>query len=181
MPMPSRPAQHDFVRPGLSPNFLLAMKHNAHYSCILPLLVGRRGYSVLAIVRHPVPTILAWRAVDLFISRGELPAAEPFWPEVRNARERDNDLFRAQCEILDLFFERYVSLGNAITIAQYEEIAVPKSWLSDWLARRYERPVPISMRNWRAEHSAEEIEMVQRYVRNNCRAAIELYEDLDAF
>lgn len=181
MPMPSHPTQHDFVRPGLTPSFLLAMKHNAHYSCILPLLVDRPGFSVLAIIRHPVPTILAWRSVDLFISRGELPAAEPFWPEIRKARESSANLLRTQCEILELFFTRYHELGEAIQIARYEDVAAGHTWLTAWLGRRYERPVPIIRRDWRLEHDTEEIRLVQRYVGKHCPVAQQFYDDLDGF
>lgn len=55
-------------RNNLTPDFLLAMKHNAHYTCILDELVSLPGFVSLAVIHHPLPTILSWRSLALPIS-----------------------------------------------------------------------------------------------------------------
>ena len=167
-----------FSRPGLSRGFLLAMKHNAHYSCVLPALVRTGAFSVLAVVRHPVPTLLSWRSLSLPISRGRLPAAERFWPEISRARERSRDLLRVQVEIYDLFCGRYLSLRPRLDLLRYEDLLERPDGVESLLARRRIRSVAISPRDWADGHEEAEVDRVRDYVRRFCPNAAALYPDV---
>ena len=72
---------------GLPENFTLGIKHNGPYLTCLPELVSLRHFRILAIVRHPVATILSWQRLNLPVSRGHMHDAARCWPEMQQAQK----------------------------------------------------------------------------------------------
>lgn len=177
-PHPGRAREtRDYSRPGLSPQFLLAMKHNAHYSCVLPDIVRETDFKVLAVVRHPVPTLLSWRSLDLPVSRGHMPAAEPFWPEIAALRCQSDDLLRIQAGIYELFCRRYQAMQEQIHIVKYENLVADPGILEPILGREYLGGVRIDPKPWRQRFERREIEKVSEYVRQYCPGAAAFYQE----
>ncbi len=58
------------LRPGLSQDFLLGIKDNAAFTSMIPAILERPGFRVLAVVRDPVATLLSQQSVDLPIAQG---------------------------------------------------------------------------------------------------------------
>lgn len=164
---------------GLSPGFLLGMKHNAHYTCVLPDLVTLPDLAILAIIRHPIPTILSWRSLDLPVSRGRLPAADRFWPEIPALWQTTNDLLEVQVRIYGLFCTRYKELSTRLTIIKYEDLVQDPGLLERCLDRKCVRQIPIETKKSSSLADRERISVIKQYLRRFCPIAYELYPDLN--
>ncbi len=110
------------LRPGLSQDFLLGIKDNAAFTSMIPAILERPGFRVLAVVRDPVATLLSQQSVDLPIAQGRLPGAEPLWPELALVTGSSLDIVEKQIRIHDLFCQRYALYLQRIAIIKYEEI-----------------------------------------------------------
>lgn len=110
-----------FTRPNLSVDFTLAIKHNGPYLAVLPELVAS-GYRIIAIIRDPLPVIRSWRRLSLPISRGDLPNAKLFWPELKQVIDSNAELLEKQVRIYALMHERLMQYRDQITVLRYEEI-----------------------------------------------------------
>jgi hypothetical protein len=169
-------ALRPFVRPGLSADFLLGMKHNAHYTCALEQFIGHEDFTVIAIVRHPLAAIRSWRsAAHLPIGAGRLPAAERLWPEIAALASQTDDVLLRQAHIYRLFCERYLALGDRIHLARYEDIIANPDRLAAICARDYVRAVDVKPTPMPAD---DESARIVRYLREHCAVARELYPDL---
>jgi hypothetical protein len=170
-------ALQPFRRSGLSADFLLGMKQNAHYSCILDELARHEDFTIVAIVRHPLATIGSWRsAARLPIGHGRLPAAERFWPEIAHQAASTPDILLRQVGIYRLFCERYRALGSRIHLLRYEDIVDKPELLSAICGRDYVRTVEVNPTALPAGN--EEMDAIARCVREHCAVASELYPDL---
>lgn len=118
-----------FTRLGLSESFTLAVKHNAIYSSILPELIASKQFTIIAIVRHPLQVLHSWRSLHLPVSRGQLPAAMAYWPEVAQLVRSDIELLQKQVLIYDAFCKRYWEYRKDIHLIKYEELIADSSKL----------------------------------------------------
>lgn len=109
-------------RPTQPADVLVCSKHNALYTAALPQLVGSVAFRVIAIVRDPVAALRSWRSVQLPISMGRLPAAEKFWPEMRDLCAADIPLLVKQIRIYDLFCRRFIQHREDICVVRYEDL-----------------------------------------------------------
>lgn len=114
---------HPLVRAGLSPDFTLAMKHNGPYLAALPELVALGAFEIRAVIRHPLPVLRSWRRLDLPVSRGALPNATDYWPEMRALTAMPMDLLEKQVRMLDLMFARIGECAVHIRVLRYEDFA----------------------------------------------------------
>lgn len=128
-------------------NFTLGMKHNAHYTSILPELIQTDQFSIIAVMRHPVPTILSWLSLNLPISKGKLPAGEGVWTELREITDSNDQLLTKQVRIYDLFCQRYMELEKHIHLLKYEDIVKSPSILEELTGQIYERELNLDNRN----------------------------------
>jgi hypothetical protein len=112
----------DVSRTGLSPDFVLGVKHNALYAAVLPQIVATGRFRVVALVRDPVAVLRSWQSLDLPISQGRLPAAERFWPEMAALTHSDMVLGEKQIRIYDLLCRRFADLSPRIEIIHYEAL-----------------------------------------------------------
>lgn len=163
------------IRAGLGEAFCLAMKHNAHYACVLPDLAERNDVAVLAIIRHPVATLASWRSVDLPVSRGRMPAAEPFWPELRDIHQSTDDLLAKQARILELIFARFAALNDRITIVKLEDILADPLAVARLLGREQLRAAPIRPSGVASYLDGEERIRIENAVAHHCPTALKYY------
>lgn len=112
----------DFTRKGLTPDFTLAVKHNAPYLAVLHELIALGTFEIRAVIRHPLEVLRSWRRLDLPISRGELPNAVSYWPQMQEA-VKISDLLLRQVAMLDAMFARIRECENKLTLIRYEELA----------------------------------------------------------
>jgi hypothetical protein len=159
------------ARPGLTSDFLLAMKHNAHYSCVLPELARLEGFAVLAIVRDPRAILASWRSLDLPVSRGRIPAAEPFWPEVRAARVSTDKLLTVQARLVELFFARFLALDKRITIVKLEDVIADPLLFSRLTGRAQVRLIKIEPSKIASLLEESERAKIKEAVIRHCPAA----------
>ena len=136
-------------RPGLSPDFVLGVKHNALYAAVLPEIVRSGRFRVVAIVRDPVAVLMSWRTVDLPISHGRLPAGERFWPELAALGRADLDLTDKQIRICDLLLHRFAQLADRIAVIPYEVFVTDPSLLL--AAAGIRQPAPSRIIVWPAQ------------------------------
>lgn len=108
-----------FVGKELSPDFTLAIKHNAVYVATLERLVGR--FPCRGIVRHPLAVLSSWNSVDLPVQQGYLPAAQSINAALEAALARIDDRTERQFYILEWFFERLTGLLGREGIVRYED------------------------------------------------------------
>ncbi|MEW4267081.1 hypothetical protein ACLHWY_25470 [Priestia aryabhattai] len=161
-------------------NFLLGMKHNAHYTSILPQLAENNFFSVLAIVRHPIPTILSWHKVNFPISKGRLPGAEYFWPKIKKISSNNDPLLVKQVKIYDLFCKRYLSLDDKIHLLKYETILESPIILEKLTNKTYEREINLTNLNKNSHYNFEMSKEIKKYIKRYAPHALELYS-LDDF
>ncbi|MDX2073274.1 MAG: hypothetical protein SFX19_02785 [Alphaproteobacteria bacterium] len=123
---------HDLLRPGLTEDFTLAMKHNGPYLAALPELVALGCFEIRAILRHPLPVLRSWRRLDLPISRGELPNATAYWPEMKALTSAKMELLEKQVRMLELMVARILEHQSQITVVRYEDqVTGDRSQLSE--------------------------------------------------
>lgn len=132
-----------FSRQGLSADFLLGMKHNAHYTCVLDALVACGQFRIVAVVRHPLATIRSWRSLTLPISDGRLPAGERFWPELAAVAASADDVLLRQVRIYELFCARYARLSDRISLLRYEDIVSDPGLVCRTFGKRAVRDISL--------------------------------------
>jgi hypothetical protein len=129
------PQLTSFVRPGLKDDFILAMKHDALYTCILPTLVQMEHFNVIAIIRHPYDVIHSWQqAKGQQISEGKVSFARSYWSEASLLDpQREFDLLDRMVQVYELFLKRYYELRQSIHIIKYEDLVQSPELISNAL------------------------------------------------
>ena len=103
----------------LSADFHLFVKHPAEFSALADLLTPH--YPLVEIVRHPLSVIAAWQTVDMPVSRGRMPMAEAFNPELKALLEAEEDCLRRQVKLVGWLLDRYSALPVE-GILRYEDL-----------------------------------------------------------
>jgi len=162
--------------------FILAVKHNAHFLSILPLLCNAPDISVIGIIRHPIPTILSWRSLDLPISNGRLPSGEKFWPELHQVASTDRDLLLKQVMIYELITARLLAYREHIHLLCYESLVDDPGQLSALLNQQFRDSNTFQSRNRSKEYNWEEVREISAVLKANAPNALSLYsmDDLDS-
>lgn len=155
---------HQVGRPASGEKLLLAVKHNEPLTATLPELCASDDIAIVAIVRHPVPTILSWRSRPIPLRAGRLSIGYRLWPEALEAEQAAHSVIEAQASIYALYCRRYWSLRDRITIVRYEDMINNPGIIEVIAGRRYTRPVAVSSSNVRPETAASrgEVAMIQR-------------------
>jgi hypothetical protein len=164
--MISRIVLKEVCRHDLTPGFMLAMKHNAHYTSVLDEIVRCGYFTAVAILRNPVDTILSWRSLELPVSRGRLPAAEIFWMEMRDLTRADMNLTEKHVRIFDLLCKRYAELRDSLIIIKYEDFAEDPELIPSVLGRnpRFRGTFPVKkVKKYDTDPPAELMEAIIRY------------------
>jgi len=156
-------------------NFMLGIKHNSHYTGILPELIQTGNFSIIAIIRHPIPTIMSWRTLDIPISNGVLPAAEKTWSELRDITGSNDRLLTKQVRIYDLFCQRYLEYSDQIHIIKYEDIVSDPSILTELSGKTYERKVDLFNQNQNKIYNLKKEEKIRKAIIKYAPHALKLY------
>ncbi|MFZ1343726.1 sulfotransferase domain-containing protein [Thiothrix eikelboomii] len=104
----------------LEPDFCLAIKQPAFFTAILKDLVTTDSLRCFALIRNPLAVLLSWNSVEMPVSRGRVPAAEAFAPELKLSLEQIEDVYDRQVLLLDWFFQQYLTYLPAKQILFYE-------------------------------------------------------------
>ena len=92
----------------LRPDFYLAIKQPAFFTAILKDLVAVDLLSCFALIRNPLSVLLSWNSVEMPVSRGRVPAAEAFAPELKSNLDQIENVYDRQIFLLDWFFQQYL-------------------------------------------------------------------------
>lgn len=104
----------------LSPDFMLAVKHNSAFTAVLGALVEH--FPVFAVVRNPLATLASWSSVSFSAHSGYARAAERIDPALKAALAAiDNDLDR-QIHLLGWFYGQFRRYLPDRSIIRYEAI-----------------------------------------------------------
>ena len=103
----------------LTPDFVLAIKHNALFTAFLPELQQR--FEVFCIVRNPLPVLASWQSIDLPVSRGTIPMAERFDSDLSLELAQADSLASKHLLILRWFYDRF---RNQAGLIRYEDVIV---------------------------------------------------------
>ena len=104
----------------LSPDFVLAVKHNTGFAALLDRLVER--YRCFGIVRNPLAVLGSWNSVDMPVQQGFIPVGELIDGKLGVALRRIEDRTERQFYILEWFFERFQRSLPTGAILRYEEM-----------------------------------------------------------
>jgi len=121
----------DFTRPGLTPDFTLAMKHVGPYMGALPSIVASEAFHVIAIVRNPVGVLASWNEVPIPVGQGKMPGAAVQWKEMAMLTRTPMPLLEKQVRLYDLLVERLYAAREHIDILTYEELVDDPYLLSE--------------------------------------------------
>jgi hypothetical protein len=109
-----------FADKELTPDFTLAVKHNAGFAAMLERLTTR--FPCYGIIRNPLAVLASWNSVNLPVQQGHVPVGEQIDPQLQSALAGISDRTERQFYILAWFFERFARLLPRERIFRYEEI-----------------------------------------------------------
>ncbi len=104
----------------LSPEFLLALKHPAAFTALLPELIHR--FRCLAIIRNPLAALASWYTVDEPMREGRAPAAERLEPALKKALEHLPDRLDRQLHLLSWYYEKFSRYLKPADLLRYEDL-----------------------------------------------------------
>lgn len=102
----------------LDSHFTLAVKHNAAFTALLPVLSSLAP--CYGVVRNPLAVLASWNSLSLPVSQGRVPAGERLDPALAAALDAEPDLLERQCRILEWFFARFDAALPAHQVLRYE-------------------------------------------------------------
>lgn len=163
-------------------NFFLALKHNAHFLSILPNLCNALDISVLGILRHPIPTILSWRSLNLPISKGRLPNGEKFWPELFEVACSNQDVLVKQVLIYELIATRLLAFREHLHLLFYESLVNDPGQLNIILNQKYIESSVVKNSNRNNEYNWKEVDKISDVLKSHAPNTLKIYslEDLDS-
>jgi len=163
-------------------NFTLAVKHNAHFLSILSHLCNAPDISVIGILRHPIPTILSWRSLNLPISKGRLPSGEKFWPELFKVASSEQDVLVKQVMIYELIATRLLAFRERLHLLSYESLVNDPGQLNILLNQKYIESATFQSSNRNKEYNWKEVQNVRAVLDSHAPNTLRLYsmDDLDS-
>ena len=123
-----------------SEDMLVAIKHNIPFLSVLQELVNT-GVPVVGVIRNPISTILSWQETGLPVSKGYMPSAQAFWPELNSVMKASSTEEEGWAKIYDLCCQRMVE--TEIPVLTYEDLTRDVTKLEEFVGRRSVREVEI--------------------------------------
>lgn len=121
--LPKEPELVYFLREGLTPDFMLAMRFTTLYTSVLPTLIKFEHFKILAVIRHPLDVIASWqRMPQPLFAAGNPPGIARFWPELLTLAEASTDPLENFVQLYEMFLGRYHELRDHIDIVKFEDI-----------------------------------------------------------
>jgi len=130
----------------LTPECLLASKHNALYTATLPQLIDLGAFDIVAVIRDPVDLLTSWGDVPFPIAKGRLPGAERYWSVIHEIVSDSGRVVEKQARILEAFVKRYLATTDSVEVLRYEEVVDDPRVIAERLGREMKEPVPINTR-----------------------------------
>jgi hypothetical protein len=156
---------------------LVGIKHNVPFFAVLPELV-EAGLPLVAIIRHPIPTILSWHETKIPVSQGYMPSAEAFWPELNRLMPASASPEEGWARIYEAFCARLVACG--VEVMKYEDIIADVSALERRVGRKLIRAVDIKPRAAADYSGVARAGKIRQALLAHGRALRDFYPDLDA-
>lgn len=160
-------------------NFTLAVKHNAHFLAVLPLVRALGHYKVIAVIRHPIPTILSWQSLRLPISYGRLPAAEKMWPAVREISESSLELIVKQVLLYEALITRIIECKRNTHIIYYERLMDNPEKLCVLLNQSYKKKIRLQSQNNNKHYDWTKVATLKEVLNAYAPNAMSVYPSLD--
>ncbi|MBU9713320.1 sulfotransferase domain-containing protein [Evansella tamaricis] len=158
--------------------FLLAMKHNTLYTAILPSLLKSGQFTIIAVLRHPIPTILSWNSVGKYTSQ-RVKLVESHWGELKNLIRGEEDLINKQVKIFDLYCQMYLSLQDQIQLIKYEDLIYNPTKLEKLTNRTFTGEHMLKKASLR-HYDFSLVDRIKKSLRAHAPNALKLYS-LDDF
>lgn len=108
------------IDPRPAEGFTLAVKHNAAFAALLPLLASR--IRTLAVVRNPLSVLSSWNSVELPVRSGRLPAGERLDPTLAASLHAQPNRLERQLLVLEWFFARFDRALADADVLRYEDV-----------------------------------------------------------
>jgi hypothetical protein len=124
-----------FTRPGLTPNFTLAIKHNGPYLSCLRQIVEAGFTQAIAIVRHPAGVIASWNSMPVPQKKGKMPGAIMYWPQMRQLTDASMPLLEKQVRMYDLMCKRLYNLRDLVHVVKYEDVTENPNIIGNFLGQ----------------------------------------------
>jgi len=160
-------------------DFALAVKHNAHFLAVLPLISALDRYKVVSVIRHPIPTILSWQSLPLPISLGRLPAAEKFWPAVREIAQSSRELVVKQVLLYETLITRIIECKQNIHIIYYERLVANPAQLCELLNQSYRKPIRLNSQNDNKHYDWSRVDALKEVLTSYAPNTMSVYPSLD--
>jgi len=158
--------------------FILGMKHNAHFMSILPQLARNSRFSIFAIIRDPIATILSWRSLSLPVSEGRLPAARKFWSVIRAIEDSGESILVKQVRIYEQFCLRLLEMEKFICLIQYEDIINNPEYFGRFFGQTPLYQTPIKFRNIDSYPNKDEAQIILQNIERYAPSALHIYRTL---
>jgi hypothetical protein len=130
---------------------------------------------VIGILRHPIPTILSWRSLDIPISYGRLPSGEKFWPELLELSASNCDILLKQVMIYELITTRMLAFRKQIHLLCYESLVKDPGQLSTLLNQQFTESTTFQSRNQSKEYNWEEVREIVAVLESHAPNTLRLY------
>ena len=157
-----------------SSNALIAIKHNVPFFAVLPQLIESE-VSIIGIVRNPISTILSWQDTKITVSRGFLPSAQSFWPEINQIMNASKNEFVGLSRIHNAFCERLIKCG--IRIIRYEDLVQNPKEIEKIMNRKFIRDIPVRNSNKNTFYDWKNESKIREYLREYAPYSCKLYPD----
>lgn len=146
----------------LSPHFNLVMKHNAHFTFLLPQLI--KEYPCAAILRNPVSVIASWNSIQAPVAQGLINVLKTLDPTLYKELETIPDVLTRQIRLLDAMFSCYLDLGP-LTIIRYEDLIISEGRdLSHIIPGASILHEPLASRNRSSLYNQEHVATIKQKV-----------------
>jgi hypothetical protein len=107
-----------FEKP-LSGQFKLIIKHNGHFTFLLPQL--QNYFPIYILLRNPVAVLASWNSIKAPVSGGNLRVLKFLKPKLYNSLESIPDLISRQIQLLDYMYKAYIMTTKAVFL-RYEDL-----------------------------------------------------------
>jgi hypothetical protein len=110
------------------------------------------------------------------IGRGRLPAGEKFWTELGRAGNSNAPVLERQVSILNLIFERLLTLADTVSLIKYEDIC-RSPVIERTLGRRSVRTVQVRRPSSRLNDLARCSDSIKSAINTKGDALRQIYPD----
>jgi hypothetical protein len=162
-------------------DLLLAVKHNEIFTAVLKELCDSDEADIIAIIRHPIPTLLSWQSKEIPLKYGRLSRGYKYWDDALAIEKAGGLIVDIQCKMYELYCARYWSLRDRLTILKYEDIVADPAVLERATGRKLtgEQQLSSHNRKFADKYGAQRVEQLKTFLVKHLNVANEFYPSLD--